>query len=291
MCTIETHILQLKDGRHLAYQCWGYPKGRPLYFFHGFPGSRFQAALVNKEALAAGVCLVAADRPGFGRSTPAPGRQIIDWPGDVEQLADHLGHTRFGVIGVSCGGPYALACALRLGDRLDYVGLLAGVGPMNVPEIRREQLPILRVMFYLAKLKPWLITPLLLLDWIMFRLNPKRAVLALAGMLSEPDRRVLASVPEMIPALGRSLAEAYHQGITGPMREAHLIGSHHGFDIADIRARVHFYQAGQDRHVPIAMGRYLAERIPHCTFRHYADEGHLSIVKSRFADCLADFLT
>jgi len=95
----------LSDGRLLAYQCYGQVDGRPLYFFHGFPGSRLQAALLHEQALAAGVCLVAPDRPGFGRSTPDPQRTISGWSADVAQLADHLGHERFGVLGVSCGGP------------------------------------------------------------------------------------------------------------------------------------------------------------------------------------------
>lgn len=290
MMPVPTHTLRLHDGRNLAYQCYGDRRGRPLYFFHGFPGSRLQAALVHESALAAGVCLIAADRPGFGRSSPALGRRIVDWPADVEQLADALGHARFGVVGVSCGGPYAAACALRLEARLDYVGLLAGVGPMNVPQIRMGQLRMLRLMFSLARSAPWLVAPMLQLDRMMFRANPERAVRALAGMLSAPDRKMLESAPDAMRAFGLSLSEAYRQGISGPMHEARLIGRDHGFALSEIRPPVFFYQAGYDRHVPLAMGQYQADRIPRCTFRYFPDEGHLSIVTNRFGDCLADFL-
>lgn len=280
--------LELRDGRLLAYQCYGHPSGRPLYFFHGFPGCRIQAALLHREAFDANVCLIAADRPGFGRSSLAPRRTIVDWADDVEQLADHLTHRRFSVLGVSCGGPYALACAFRLPARLDYVGLLAGIGPMNVPALRKGQLPILRTMFSLARLTPSLIIPLLLLDYALFRSNPDRAVRALASMLTKPDQQLIASDAQVATEFGASLAESYHQGIGGAMREAYLIGNGFGFALEEIRTRVHIYQSGADRHVPPAMGRYMADRIPNSRFALYPDEGHLSIVVNRFQDCLRD---
>jgi len=280
--------LELRDGRVLAYQCYGHPGGHPLYFFHGFPGSRIQAALLHREALAANVCLVATDRPGFGRSSPAPRRTIIGWADDVAQLADHLKHHRFSVLGVSCGGPYALACAFRLPERLDYVGLLAGIGPMNVPALGKGQLPILKAMFSLARLAPTLISPLLLLDYALFRSNPDRAVRMLASMLTKPDQELIASNAQIAAEFGASLAESYHQGIGGAMREAYLIGSGFDFALEEIRTPVHIYQSGSDRHVPPAMGQYMAEKIPNCRIEHFPDEGHLSIVVNKFQDCLRD---
>lgn len=281
---------ELADGRRLAYQCFGQPQGRPLYFFHGFPGCRLQASLLHAQALAADVCLVAADRPGFGRSTPAPSRTIPGWANDVAQLADHLGHPRFGVLGASCGGPYALACALPLQARLDYVGLLAGIGPLDVPAIRRGQLPLLSAMFALARLSPVLIVPLLSLDRMLFRYRPERAVKALAGMLTVPDKQLLATDPQVAAEFGASMAEAYQQGIGGAMREAELIGGKWRFALEDIRVPVHVYQGVQDRHVPPAMARYMAERIPDCRLQMYPEEGHLSVMVNRFGDCLRDFL-
>lgn len=248
-----------------------------------------QAALVHRQALAANVCLIAADRPGFGRSAPAPKRTIVGWADDVAQLADHLNHRRFAVLGISCGGPYALACAWRLPERLDYVGLLAGIGPMNVPALKQGQLPILRVMFSLARLTPKLITPFLLLDYALFRSNPDRAVRVLASMLSKPDQELIASDPQLAAEFGASLAESYRQGIGGAMREAHLIGSGLDFALEEIRIPVHIYQSGADRHVPPAMGQYMAEKIPDCRMVLYPDEGHISIVVNRFQDCLRDW--
>lgn len=286
----EMYTRVLLDGRTLAYQCYGCPTGRPLYFFHGFPGSRLQAKLVHEQAATAGVCLIAPDRPGFGRSTYAPDRTILSWADDVAQLADALGHGHFSVLGVSCGGPYALACAHRLAKRLDYVGLVAGIGPMDVPSIRREQMRVLRLLFSLARIHPVLVAPFLFADRRLFRGDAKRAVQMLARMLTPPDRKLLATDTHLRTRFGASLAEAYVQGIAGAIREVQLIAGPRGFLLEHITCPVHLYQSGQDRHVPPAMGRYMAERIPNARLRIYPEEGHLSVLVHRFGDCLLDFL-
>lgn len=282
--------LRLADGRTLAWQSFGDPQGHPLHVFHGLPGCRFQAALLHGPAQAAGVGLFAADRPGFGRSSPAPGRSILGWADDVAQLADALGHARFGVLGISCGGPYALACARRMPKRIAYTGLLAGIGPMDVPINRREQLPALKALFGLARVHPWLAAPFLTLDWLMFRRDAEKALHALARMLTAPDQALLAAEPEVARLFAKSLAEAYRQGIGGAMAEAALIAAPRGFRLEDVDVPVHLYQGGIDRNVPVAMASHMAECIPHARLRHYPEAGHLSVVVESATDCLADYI-
>lgn len=279
-----------RDGRTLAFARYGARAGRPLYFFHGFPGSRLQAALVHEQARRADVCLVAIDRPGFGRSTPQPRRLILDWPADVAVVADHLGHQRFGVLGVSCGGPYALACARRLAERIDYVGLFAGVGPMNVSSLNRTQMPLLRAMFALARVHPALVSPILALDRWLFLRNAKAAVASLARMMTAPDRQLLAADPAVSTRFAASLAEAYRQGIEGALLDVRLIAVQGEFELRDIKLPVHVYQGEADRNVPPQMGRYIANQLPRATLHVYPDEGHLSIVVNKFGQCLHDFL-
>ena len=284
---VPTHLLPLPDGRALAYSLYGAPNGRPVHFFHGFPNSRLLAGMVHEQAAAAGVCLVAADRPGFGASSFMPGRSLADGSNDVTALADHLGHARFDVIGVSCGGAYALACAARLPLRIGRVVLLAGMGPMDRPDIRRAQAPVLKAMFGAARLHPWLPAPLFGLDRRTFRGDPERALRLMEGMLTPPDRAVLADHPAVGHHFVASMAEAYRQGIGAAMQEARLIAQPRPYRLEDIRVPVHVFQGGADRHVPEAMGRYLARTIPGARWHLFPEEGHLSIVWNRFDDCLA----
>jgi pimeloyl-ACP methyl ester carboxylesterase len=278
--------LRLHDGRRLAYQVYGAADGRPIYFFHGFPGTHLQAGLVHAQAAAAGIALVAFDRAGFGHSDPAAQCTLDGVVGDVAQLADALGHRHFGAIGVSCGGPHALACARWMPERVSAVGLLAGAGPMQRPEARDGQLPVLRAMFGLARTHRWLTAPLLALDRLMFRsVGVERATRLLASMLSAPDRALLERDATVRSRFGASLAAAYRQGIGGAMREARRIARFAEASLHEVQAPVHVFQSSHDRHVPPAMGRFLAATLPRARLHLCDDEGHLSIVVNRFDAC------
>lgn len=270
--------LRLCDGRTLAYRCFGSPGGAPVHVLHGFPGSSLQAALLHDAAVAAGAYLVAADRPGFGSSTHRPGRRIADFADDLAQLADHLGQARFAVLGISCGGAYALACAQHLPARVTRVALLAGIGPMDRPELRSEQLPALRLLFSLARWHEWLAIPLLALDRSFFLRDPVRATRALARMLTRPDQDLLERAPEVLNCFAESLAEAYRPGLAGICCEASLIARPQGIDHAAVTQPVVVVQSGQDRHVPPPMGRWLASHLPMGSLSEYRDAGHLSVV-------------
>src|SRR3954462_7076760 len=119
---------RLPDGRSLAYCEYGVPDGVPVFNFHGLPGSRIDTRIIAEEARSAGLRLIAADRPGIGRSDPVRGkRTYAGWAQDIASLADALGIERFSVVGYSCGGPYALAVAAELPERVERVGLVSSV--------------------------------------------------------------------------------------------------------------------------------------------------------------------
>ena len=282
-------LLSLNDGRTLCYQTYGALHGIPVFLFHGFPGCRLQAALIQEQAKAANICLIAFDRPGFGLSDPHPQRSILGVADDVVQLADHLGHAQFGLIGVSCGGAYAMATAVQLPDRVNHVSLVAGIGPMTIPAIREQQLPVLKVMFSLARLHRWLAAPLLLPDWLLFRSSADRAVRVLSALLSEPDRALLNTDAAAFALFGASLAEAYRQGPRGAMLEASLIARDRGFELEQISQTVDVHQAGVDRHVPLAMGQHIAQSIPLSQLHLHTEEGHLSILVNKATEILRRF--
>jgi pimeloyl-ACP methyl ester carboxylesterase len=75
--------LPLADGRRLAFCEYGRPDGPPIFFFHGWPGSRLDFAANAHAAATAGVRVIAVDRPGIGGSDPQPSRKVLDWPKDV----------------------------------------------------------------------------------------------------------------------------------------------------------------------------------------------------------------
>lgn len=120
--------IKLADGRTMAFAEWGDLDGPAVLFFHGGPHSRLWCPDIGATR-AAGVHLVTVDRPGFGRSDPAPADLTLrDWTGDAVQLADALHLDRFGVVGWSRGGVYAAACAAVIPNRLSGAGEIGGAG-------------------------------------------------------------------------------------------------------------------------------------------------------------------
>jgi pimeloyl-ACP methyl ester carboxylesterase len=115
----------LADGRALEYVELGDPSGPAWLFLHGTPGSAGQALVVADAVQATGVRLVAPSRPGYaGSSGGRPG--LVPVADDVVELADLLGIARFGVVGLSGGGPFALAVAAGAPDRVTAVAVHAG---------------------------------------------------------------------------------------------------------------------------------------------------------------------
>jgi pimeloyl-ACP methyl ester carboxylesterase len=119
--------ITLADGRSLAYTDIGASGGPVLMSFHGAPSSRLDTTMFEDALTGLDVRVVSADRPGYGGSSPQPGRHREDWPSDVAALADQLGVERFAVMGVSGGGPYAVACSALLQDRVASAAIVCGV--------------------------------------------------------------------------------------------------------------------------------------------------------------------
>jgi len=110
--------MTLPDGRVLAYTDLGASSNPLVLYCHGAPSSRLDLVAFEDALTALDVRVVSADRPGYGRSSPQAGHHLEDWPADVAALADHLGVERFAVMGASSGGPYAVASAALLLDRV-----------------------------------------------------------------------------------------------------------------------------------------------------------------------------
>ena len=66
--------IQLRDGRTIGYAEFGDPQGTPVLWCHGGPGSRIESSTLGPAAAELGLRLVGIDRPGYGKSTPMPGR-------------------------------------------------------------------------------------------------------------------------------------------------------------------------------------------------------------------------
>jgi pimeloyl-ACP methyl ester carboxylesterase len=176
--------IRLKDGRLLGYAEYGAPEGKPVFYCHGFPSSRLDWPIFDSDAIATrlNARIIAADRPGTGLSDFKSGRQILDWPDDVIELADALQVDRFAMLGISGGGPYAEACALKIPRRLTATAIVCGMGPSEAPGAKEGTAMLLPGKSALMR------KLLLMLMAMSFRRSPGRFLSQMKDTVAEPDK-------------------------------------------------------------------------------------------------------
>src|SRR3974377_432154 len=99
--------VNLPDGRELEVRTAGPEDGEILLFHHGTPGIGMQFPPLVKAAAARGLRTIMYSRPGYGTSTPQPGRRVIDAAADAACVVDAVGGTTFRTIGWGGGGAAA----------------------------------------------------------------------------------------------------------------------------------------------------------------------------------------
>lgn len=274
-----TATTTLADGRTLAYAEFGDPDGAPVFVFHGGIGSRGFGMLFDDAGEAVGARLLAPDRPGYGRSDPQPGRELLDWPDDVAALADDLDLQTFGVLGVSGGGPFAAACARALSDRLTGAALASSAGPPGSP----TPFPV-RVLMTVVRFAPWLARLPVSRPIRRARDDPVAAIETRAADKAEPEQEMWHSEAGRI--LTASTAEAARQGSKYVAREISLVAGPWGFRLEEIDGPVGVWHGQLDRTIPVATGEYLADAIPGADLKTHDDVGHLSLPVNYGAEIL-----
>ena len=125
--------ITLADGRTLGFAQYGDPTGFPVLYFHGGLSCRIDATSAGPAAAAAGLRIIAPDRPGVGLSGRHQGASLLDWPRDVAGLTHQLDIEEFVVMGWSFGGAYAAACGFALPDQVTTTVLIASGIPRDWP--------------------------------------------------------------------------------------------------------------------------------------------------------------
>ncbi len=285
--------MQLPDGRRLGYDEHGAPGGTALFYFHGAPSSRYESRLYLTEELlqALNVRLIVVDRPGMGFSDYQPKRRILDWPQDVLALADHLKVEKFSILAYSLGGPYGLACAYAIPQRLNKVGIVSGAALFTNPELVKNVNEGTRRFLTMPREKPWLSRLFLgMMLGVLPRISPKRFIASAGSMLPEPDRLLVSSDQDFQEGFLHMLREAMRQGSRGAHQESLLSITEPGYHLEDIRAGVLLWHGEVDQNIPVQMARYAAKAIPSCQAKFYYDEGHLSLFK-KYAEEIVTALT
>ncbi|KAF2123002.1 Alpha/Beta hydrolase protein [Lophiotrema nucula] len=282
--TDSSGTLTLPDGRKIGYAQYGSPTGKAILYQHGLPGSRLEGAIFHELGLELGARLICPDRPGYGWSSPQPNRKLLDHPKDMEYLADHLQLKEYSVLGISGGGPYALACAYALPrEKLKSVAIVVGLGPPDIGMKGAQALHWVGFTF------GWRIAPAWAVKYF-WRTMPmgklelsdeKRLEMLLKEVANAPnkkDREGLKDV-DIFRLTLRGARESFRQGYEASGQDGYVCSTPFGFRVEDIRKDlpVQLWYGKHDIFVPANHGVQIATRIGSSAVLRIADETHGSI--------------
>ncbi len=224
-----------------------------------------------------GIRVIVPDRPGVGRSDFQKGRRLIDWPRDVSALADALELSRFAVLGFSGGGPYAVACAHSIPERLLAVGLASSPGPFTKPELTEGVNPTNLKLHAMNRQKPWLARLLYRLMAFGVRRQPQKVIEQILNSDIAVSDREAFSEDESQECFLAALRETFRRGVHGVQRDAAIMASDWGFDPREVTFPISLWHGEKDVWASPAMGRYLARSIPTVNATFCPKEGHFSL--------------
>jgi pimeloyl-ACP methyl ester carboxylesterase len=270
----ETRVIGLTEGRELAWIELGDPAGPAVFAFHGSPGRGSIFAPHHNELVAAGLRVIAPDRPGYGHSTFLPGRTYASWADDVALLADRLRVERFAVFGVSSGGPNAAVCARFLGDRLTGCAIVSSPAPFDpaIPDagMKRANRTGRRIVRVAPRFTAWSAT-------MLFRLSqnrPERAYEFAVRDLPATDLAIVRRADVRAAMLSDLARPQSPTTARTAVQDFTLEVNDWGFRLADIALPVQVWHGDDDRNLPVLNGIRIADAIPDATLHRVPNAGH-----------------
>jgi pimeloyl-ACP methyl ester carboxylesterase len=244
---------------------------RVVMWLHGTPNIGTPPAPLFAAAERLGVRFAGYDRPGYGSSTPNPGRDVASGAADIEAVADALGVDRFAVYGHSGGGPHALAGAALLPGRVSAAVSISGIAPFDAPG----------------------------LDWFA-GMGPAGAAslrAAAAGRAAKEAYEATGSDPDFLPAdwatlegewgwFGSVVTPALANGPAPLIDDDLAYVAPWGFDPAAIAVPTLLIHGGGDRMIPSTHSVWLSGRIAGAEVRVIPEAGHLSVLPPTAVDAL-----
>lgn len=265
------------EDRQIGFAEFGDPQGRAVFWLHGTPGARRQIPTEARlYAEQHHIRLVGLDRPGTGSSTPYRYQNIAEFADDLRTIADTLGVDKMTVVGLSGGGPYALACAAALPDRVVAAGVLGGVAPFHgrdsissgLMNLGSRVSPLLQVAG-----NPLRIGTSLLIRAIRPVATTALEVYALVS--PEADRQLLTR-PEIKAMFLDDLLNGSRKQLAAPFNDVILFTRDWGFELDEVKVPVRWWHGDHDHIVPFAHGEHVVSRLPDAELFRLPGESHLA---------------
>ncbi len=282
--------LPLSDGRTTAWTDIGPVDGTPVLRFPGTPGSRWVIRADRSPWRDRRLRMITGERPGFGRSTPLPGRGFAEHADDQARLLDHLGLGRVFVYGASGAAPHILAFAGRHPDRVRAVTIVAGAAPITADEAE-QIIPINQRGHQLAADKD--------IAGLRALLTPVAEAM-MADPLAGFKAQMATAPPQDFDVMNddrwqetftRATREALGAGIQGWIDETLALGGDWtDVPVGAVSTSVTWFHTPGDRNAPLSAARRVVDSLPRARLVVWPDGGHLAAYH-REGEILDELLT
>ena len=258
--------------------------GRRAVVLHGgTPSGLAEWPRLEELASAVGLAIVSCNRPGYGASSPRPGRTVALGADSTRAALDHLGVEEFVSLGISGGGPHALADGAGLAGRCRAVVEVAGLAPPDLDglELTDGMGDDTRGLFEAARSGPEALAVMAegyeammagVTAEVMLQVAPTTFPAVDAAVMQGPGGAAFA---EYLAAMTRA---AFSSGTTGLVDDLVALSQPWGFALGDLETPVVVWHGELDENVPVAHGRTIAAAVPECRARFRPEHGHLSIL-------------
>jgi pimeloyl-ACP methyl ester carboxylesterase len=274
---VRDRRIERPDGRTLAFTEWGDPSGTPLLRVPGTPGSRYNLRADRSGWAARNLWAITTERPGFGASTPLPGRGFAEPADDLAAVLDEMRLERCHVIGGSGSAPHQLAFAARHPDRVRAMTILVGAAPVTSEEA--EQMVGVNAEGHRLVTADDLDGYRALLEGLRESIlaDPLASIRQIMDKAPDADRAVMTD-PNWQASYAVSAREALAQGVDGWLDEGvAIMRSWDDFAPADVKTSVTWWHAASDANALFPAAERLVAQLPNARMVRFGDEeGHLA---------------
>ena len=264
------------EDRQIGFAEFGAPQGRAIFWLHGTPGARRQIPMEARVfAEREHIRLIGIDRPGIGSSTPHQYETVADVRRRHAHDRRHARNRQDGVVGLSGGGPYTLACAAAMPERVVVAGVVGGVAPVSGPD--RIGGGLMALGSRVAPLLEIAGAPIRLAAMTLIQLiRPVAGPAAdIYGLMSPPaDRRLLAR-PEIKAMFLDDLLNGSRKQLAAPFYDIVAFARDWGFRLDEVKVPVRWWHGDADHIIPFSHGEHVVSRLPDAQFHPMPGESHL----------------
>ena len=281
MSVFENKNIRLASGERTGFAVYGAPDGDPVLALHGAPASRLMFDVANDVCRELGLTLYCPDRPGYGQSDPSPNVSINDRVDKLSEFVERLEFDKFAILGISGGGPFAVALAAQFQDRVRALGLVSPMGPvaecMQLEEGQDSSIHFgHRVFFLRLPQHPILLRTNARIAAAAFLAAPHTFAKGFVATLPKRDQDILRE-PIVGESFLRMTKEALRQGVDGAIADLNIFSEPWQVDYQKISAPTVVWQGTADHIVPISASHFLAKKIPRSEYLSIDGYGHFWI--------------